>query len=115
MDEWELWSGAEAGAEPSDVDWTAGFGTDAEGGLLLGDGGRIWDLGPADLDVDADGVPDSRSTTGPDGLTIYSDSDKDGRVDVIIRVAADGSYITSLLGGDGLWATGDVGRFTPGG
>ncbi len=54
--------------------------------LWIVENDRIWDLGPADVDTDADGIADSLTRPGPDGLTVYTDSDRDGQVDLITEV-----------------------------
>lgn len=79
--------------------------------LLMHDDGRIWDLGPADVDTDADGVPDSLTRSGPGGLTVYTDSDHDGQVDRITQVGSDGSFASQTLDRDtGIWVATDSGR-----
>ncbi|MGC4933317.1 DUF6802 family protein [Gordonia sp. DT30] len=79
--------------------------------LWMYDDGRIWDLGPADVDSDADGIPDSLTRTGPDGMTVYTDRDHDGRVDTVTRIGADGSYDAHRLDADtGNWVPTDSGR-----
>lgn len=89
---------------PSDSQGTAGH-------LFLHQDGRIWDLGPADVDTDADGVRDSLTRSGPDGLTVYTDTDRDGQVDKITEVGADGKYSSTMLDqASGAWVSGDSGR-----
>lgn len=79
--------------------------------LFMYDDGRVWDLGPADVDTDDDGVKDSLTRTGPDGLTVYTDRDNDGRVDAVTRIGPDGSYAAHVLDGDsGRWVPTDSGR-----
>ncbi|MFT4044261.1 MAG: hypothetical protein QM673_13980 [Gordonia sp. (in: high G+C Gram-positive bacteria)] len=79
--------------------------------LWIHDDGRVWDLGPADVDTDADGIKDSLTRSGPDGLTVYTDSDRDGQVDKITRVAADGTFSSSSLDPDsGTWVATESGR-----
>ena len=97
-------------------DWTDGHevGADVDSpadNLLMHDDGRIWDLGPADVDTDADGVPDSLTRSGPGGLTVYTDSDHDGQVDRITQVGSDGSFASQTLDRDtGIWVATDSGR-----
>lgn len=84
---------------------------DPDDHLWMHDDGRVWDLGPADLDTDADGTADSIARPGPDGLTVYTDSDQDGQVDTISEVRADGSYETRTLNPEsGTWMSTDKGR-----
>ncbi|MEP9416520.1 DUF6802 family protein [Gordonia sp. VNQ95] len=86
------------------------LGTPADDHLWMYDDGRIWDLGPADVDTDDDGVKDSLTRTGPDGLTVYTDRDNDGRVDTVTRIGSDGSYQAHTLDDSGNWVPTDVGR-----
>ena len=73
--------------------------------------GRVWDLGPADLDTDADGIDDSLTKTGPDAMTIYTDRDHDGQVDTVTRIGTDGSYSAHALDAQsGRWLPTDAGR-----
>ncbi|GAC50482.1 DUF6802 family protein [Gordonia aichiensis] len=79
--------------------------------LLMHDDGRIWDLGPADVDTDADGVADSLTHSGPGGLTVYTDTDHDGQVDRITQVGSDGSFASQALDREsGRWVATDSGR-----
>ncbi|GAA1482037.1 hypothetical protein GCM10009624_24770 [Gordonia sinesedis] len=79
--------------------------------LWVHDDGRIWDLGPADVDTDADGIKDSLTRTGPDGMTVYTDTDHDGQVDRITEVGSDGSYSSRRLDPtSGQWVATDTGR-----
>ncbi|WP_246222054.1 MULTISPECIES: DUF6802 family protein [Gordonia] len=86
-------------------------GTGPAGHLWVSQGPDVWDLGPADLDTDADGIADSLTRPGPDGMAVYTDSDADGRVDLITEVGRDGSYTTQRLDtGSGTWRSTDTGR-----
>ena len=79
--------------------------------LWMYDDGRIWDLGPADVDTDADGVNDSLTRAGPDGMTVYTDADHDGRVDTVTHIGSDGGYDAHRLDADtGYWVPTDSGR-----
>lgn len=79
--------------------------------LWMYDDGRVWDLGPADVDTDADGVADSLTRTGPDGMTVYTDRDHDGRVDTVTHIGSDGDYEAHRLAADGrTWVPTDSGR-----
>lgn len=79
--------------------------------LLLHDAGRVWDLGPALVDTDADGVPDTLTRVGAQGLVVFTDSDHDGEVDKITSIAADGTYESSTREhAGGPWRATDSGR-----
>ncbi|MFT3660864.1 MAG: hypothetical protein QM809_05555 [Gordonia sp. (in: high G+C Gram-positive bacteria)] len=73
--------------------------------------GAVWDLGPAQLDADSDGVPDSL-TRGADGLlTVYTDTDADGRVDRITELDPTGRCaVHHLDAGTGRWQPTTLGR-----
>ena len=58
--------------------------------LWLANGDRLWDLGPADVDLDGDGVADSITTIGSGEMTTYSDIDRSGWVGRITRVDVGG-------------------------
>ncbi|MEJ2862728.1 DUF6802 family protein [Actinomycetospora flava] len=64
------------------------------GELLVGDAGV---LGPATVDTDADGRPDTAVASEPDALVLGTDLDGDARVDVLTRVHDDGSTTTEEL------------------
>ncbi|GAB11419.1 hypothetical protein GOARA_068_00780 [Gordonia araii NBRC 100433] len=100
-----------------DGDWTDGATPEdgAAGGvaehLWLAESGRLWDLGPATADTDADGVHDSLARNDRDGLTVFTDTDRDGRVDLITRVGADGSVASSVYDEKtGRWSAAKPGR-----
>jgi hypothetical protein len=79
--------------------------------LWMHSDGRIWDLGPADVDTDDDGIRDSLTRTGDGGLTVYTDSDHDGQVDKITEVDAEGTFSSRVLDpGSGNWVATDTGR-----
>ncbi len=114
------------GPEDDETDASHGFGShghvgaaepppapvhDPHDNLWMADGDRVWDLGPADVDSDADGIPDSLTRVGPGGVTVYTDSDHDGRVDAITEVHADGGFASHRLDATtGDWVRTDVGR-----
>lgn len=84
---------------------------DVYGNLWIVENDRIWDLGPADVDTDADGVADSLTRPGPNGLTVYTDSDRDGQVDLITEVHRDGGFSSARLDrASGEWVATDSGR-----
>lgn len=79
--------------------------------LWVTENDRLWDLGPADTDTDADGVNDSLTRAGPEGITVYTDVDADGRVDRITEVDAAGNWRSQTLDpDDGGWVATDRGR-----
>ncbi|MDL9935154.1 hypothetical protein QSJ18_00185 [Gordonia sp. ABSL1-1] len=79
--------------------------------LWMHDDGRVWDLGPAEVDTDNDGINDSLTRNGPDGVTVYTDSDRDGQVDKITEIGADGSVRSAILDPEsGVWVPFDSGR-----
>ncbi|MDD7940753.1 hypothetical protein PHK61_20215 [Actinomycetospora lutea] len=51
-------------------------------------------LGPATVDSDADGRPDTAVVPGPDALVLGTDLDGDARIDVITRVHDGGGVVT---------------------
>ncbi|MEO9326329.1 DUF6802 family protein [Gordonia aurantiaca] len=84
---------------------------DLDAHLWMHEDGRIWDLGPAEVDTDNDGVNDSLTRNGPDGFTVYTDSDHDGQVDKITEIGSDGEYSSAVLDPEtGEWIPGDSGR-----
>ncbi|HNP58436.1 MAG TPA: hypothetical protein PK331_13980 [Gordonia sp. (in: high G+C Gram-positive bacteria)] len=88
---------------------------DATGGvdehLWLAESGRLWDMGPATVDTDADGIDDSLSRTDSTGLTVFTDTDQDGRIDLITRVEADGDVSSSIYDpATGEWSATRPGR-----
>ncbi|MEE4022211.1 DUF6802 family protein [Gordonia sp. PKS22-38] len=73
--------------------------------------GRIWDLGPADVDTDDDGIRDSLTRTGDGGITVYTDTDRDGQVDKITDVDTEGVFSSRVLDpASGTWKSTDTGR-----
>ena len=108
--------GAAEGADPHPVDSVAALhetpaSDDLDDHLWMHDDGRIWDLGPAEVDTDNDGVNDSLTRNGPDGMTVYTDSDRDGQVDKITEIGADGEFRSAVLDPEtGAWIPTDSGR-----
>ncbi len=74
-------------------------------------GESVWDLGPAEVDSNADGVVDSL-TRGIDGqVTVYTDTDADGQVDRIVELGVTGDWaVTALDPGTGEWRSTQLGR-----
>ncbi|WP_051092662.1 DUF6802 family protein [Jongsikchunia kroppenstedtii] len=92
---------------PDDV----GSSVSARHNLWVVENDRTWDLGPAEVDTDADGIADSLTRNGPDGLTVYTDSDRDGQIDRITQVRSDGSFVARRLEpASGRWVPTDSGR-----
>ncbi|MGW0040323.1 DUF6802 family protein [Rhodococcus sp. NPDC003348] len=68
---------------------------------LLGEHSVSVESGPADgdivlfdptVDLDGDGILDTRAFADADGVTVVSDLDGDGRADHLTRVEGDGGY-----------------------
>ncbi len=79
--------------------------------LWVFDGDTAWDLGPAQLDADADGLNDSLTRGAAGQLTVYTDTDADGRVDRITELDPSGSCAVSDLDPDtGVWRPTRLGR-----
>ncbi|NNG36729.1 DUF6802 family protein [Nakamurella aerolata] len=114
-----------SGADGSGTDVTGADAGTAEPGdtpslSVIDDQGRSVDLGPAEVDMNGDGTPDTSVVRGDDGSTVgYTDRNGDGEVDQITRVEADNSVIITVSDGNGDWsvvATGqldDDGNFVP--
>ncbi|MFE0748800.1 DUF6802 family protein [Gordonia sp. NPDC058843] len=115
-DESLLFGTADGAADPRSVESVAALhespaSDDLDDHLWMHDDGRIWDLGPAEVDTDNDGVNDSLTRNGPDGFTVYTDSDRDGQVDKITEIGADGEFRSAVLDPDtGEWISGGSGR-----
>lgn len=103
-------SGEESLSLPDPGGPSAGTGA-LDDHLWILTGETVWDLGPAQLDADADGVPDSL-TRGTDGqITVYTDTDSDGRVDRITEMDPTGRCSVSNLNPEtGLWQASLLGR-----
>jgi len=63
--------------------------------LLVAAPGGPHGFGPATVDSDSDGRPDTAVVAEPDALTLATDLDGDDRVDVLTRVHADGTATTT--------------------
>jgi len=82
--------------------------------LVLDDAGGVHVLGPATVDSDADGRPDTAVldlTAAPadpadDALLLATDLDADGHVDAATTVAADGRAVTGTRDPEGRFAPG---------
>ncbi len=76
---------------------------DPDPGLLLlapdGPSGApvLHGLGPATVDSDADGRPDTAVLGGPDALELATDLDGDAHVDVVTTLGADGTALTRSI------------------
>ncbi|WAC58119.1 hypothetical protein OVA31_13275 [Gordonia sp. SL306] len=98
---------------PTDLTPTDDLGdtTSPEDHLWMHSDGRVWDLGPADVDTDDDGVRDSLTRSGAGGMTVYTDSDHDGQVDKITEIDAQGMFSSRTLDPQsGAWVPTDTGR-----
>ncbi len=63
------------------------------------------------MDTDDDGVNDSLTRNGPDGFTVYTDSDRDGQVEKITEIGSDGEFSSAVLDPEtGRSIPGDSGR-----
>ncbi|MFT4085596.1 MAG: hypothetical protein QM658_00325 [Gordonia sp. (in: high G+C Gram-positive bacteria)] len=79
--------------------------------LWLYDDGAIWDLGPALVDADHDGVLESLTRGAAGGMTVYTDRDLDGRIDRITAVQATGeTRVADLDLATGQWQSTALGR-----
>lgn len=79
--------------------------------LWVFDGDTAWDLGPASVDADDDGVADSLTRGTAEQLTVYTDTDADGCVDRITELDPSGRCAVSDLDpATGLWRATHLGR-----
>ncbi len=82
--------------------------------LVLDDAGGVHVLGPATVDSDADGRPDTAvldltaamADPADDALLLATDLDADGHVDAATTVAADGRAVTGTRDPEGRFAPG---------
>lgn len=92
-----------------DIEGVGGPGLDDH--LWVFDDGSVWDLGPAQLDADSDGVADSLTRGTATHLTVYTDTDADGRVDRITELDPSGHCAVSDLDpATGTWHPTQLGR-----
>ncbi|SIR61607.1 DUF6802 family protein [Williamsia sterculiae] len=103
--------------EPWSDGWEGGAGGDSStdpdpsANLWMVENDRIWDLGPPDLDTDADGMADSITRVGPGRLTVFSDVDRDGEVEEITELRSDGAVEQRRLDpSTGDWVISTAGR-----
>ena len=86
-------------------------GDSVESNLWLYADGTIWDMGPAEVDADGDGRADSLTSAGGGTLTVYTDSDHDGRIDRVAQIDGSGEYVVvGLDAATGTWEPGAFGR-----
>lgn len=118
MDDWvELpGSGAVEGAGEKSLSGL-GSGDPPDAGGMLADhlsvfaDGAVWDLGPAQIDADSDGVADSLTRDVDGLLTVYTDTDSDGLVDRITELDSSGLCAVRDLDADtGRWQPTVLGR-----
>lgn len=98
------------------------FGTDAAGvldaGVVAGQGigipgadGTEPELGPATVDLDRDGTPDTTVVREPDGAVIgYTDVDGDGVADQRTRIGVAGDVTIAVRDGRGGWQVAATGH-----
>jgi hypothetical protein len=93
--------------------------TGAQAGDSGGDGGSITvdtadgpkDIGPATVDTDDDGRPDTALVHDANGNTVlYTDSHGDGQADVATEITADGHVVIADATGDGQWTETEQGH-----
>jgi hypothetical protein len=70
----------------------AGIGGEHAVTVEEGPDARDFALAEPTVDLDGDGIVDTRVFQDADGMTIASDLDEDGWVDHITRIEEDGSY-----------------------
>lgn len=90
----EDWLGIDS-ADGDDADAGSSAAAQAGDDLWIYDDGQLWDLGPAELDADADGVPDSITTDAAGDPVILTDTDGDGRIDRMTRLDTAGRVTVS--------------------
>ncbi|MCF8588781.1 hypothetical protein L5G28_04075 [Gordonia sp. HY285] len=101
------------GTEPADdaVSAESVAAVDAGDDLWIYDDGQLWDLGPPDLDADADGVPDSILTDIAGDPAILTDTDRDGQVDRVTRLETAGGVTVTAESDEPLpWRPTSLGR-----
>lgn len=86
------WFGSDPADDPSAESLAA---IDASDDLWIYDDGQLWDLGPAEFDADADGIPDSIATGVEGSPAILTDTDGDGQVDRLTRLDLSGAVTVS--------------------
>lgn len=81
-------------------------GVDATAGTItvVDDHGNTVEVGPATVDMDNNGEPDTAVVKGDDGSTIgYTDRNGDGEADQITRITADREVTILVSDGNGGW------------
>ncbi|MGO3326805.1 DUF6802 family protein [Gordonia sp. (in: high G+C Gram-positive bacteria)] len=91
MEDWFGFDSADGGIADAESPAAAQAGD----GLWIYDDGQLWDLGPAELDADADGVPDSITSDVSGDPVILTDTDGDGQVDRMTRLDQSGGVTVS--------------------
>ncbi|WP_029136870.1 DUF6802 family protein [Nakamurella lactea] len=94
--------GSDTGSDTDGAD----TGTDAADGTItvVDDHGNTVEVGPATVDMDNNGTPDTAVVKGDDGSTIgYTDRDGDGAADQITRITADREVTILVSDGNGGW------------
>lgn len=115
MDEWmepivvDDLGGQGPGAQSCGEEYLTGPALDDHLWVLAGE--SMWDLGPAVVDSNADGVVDSLARGADGQVTVYTDTDADGQVDRITELDAAGDWaVTALDAGTGEWRSTQLGR-----
>lgn len=104
-------SGAWREVSPGSVDVTG----HVTGDLTVDTAQGPENAGPATVDTNGDGVPDTAVTHGADGTTVLvTDVDGDSSADVITEVGSDGGYATFTHTGVGEWTETDHGNLADG-
>lgn len=87
-------------------DHTGGTGTSPGGDITVEVNGQTADVGPATIDSDGNGSPDTAVVQGQDGSTMFvTDVNGDGTGDQVIQVGQDGSATVAVADGHGGWET----------
>ncbi|MFT3716638.1 MAG: hypothetical protein QM774_12050 [Gordonia sp. (in: high G+C Gram-positive bacteria)] len=106
------WGGGEESLSgPAGIDAGGPASSPLDDHLWVFSDGSIWDLGPAQVDADADGVAESLTRSASGEVVVYSDRDLDGLVDRITHWDPSGDYrVSDLDPDDGSWSGGTLGR-----
>lgn len=84
--------------------------------VALDTDGKQYDLGPATMDLNEDGIPETVVATGEDGQTLaYTDRTGDGVADQIMRISATGAVEILSSDGFGSWQVAETGQMSPDG
>lgn len=97
--------GTDTGGSTDGSDDGGDPGADAAGTItVVDDHGQTVEVGPATVDMDNNGTPDTAVVKGDDGSTIgYTDRNGDGEADQITRITADREVTILVSDGNGGW------------